>query len=90
MKVRESASFVTERAKLVFIDNDKLLEFASSLKGKSKKEPAQFPLQFTEQSRVNFEVVRALLEFGSGFRQVLKKETGKGAHDTMTTGIAKR
>ncbi len=87
-KVRKSAAFVSERAKHVKIDDKKLGEFASSLSGKSKSEPAQFPLQFSDdRSRVNFEVVRAVLEFGSGFRQVLKKETGLGAHDTMTKGL---
>lgn len=36
---------------------------------------------------VQKKVTRALLEFGSGFRLVLKEATGKGAHDTMVTGL---
>ena len=49
--------------------------------------PPQFPLQFSERSRVNFECVRSLLEFGSGFRLVLKQHSGRGAHETITAGV---
>jgi hypothetical protein len=87
-KVRASAALVAEQARSVHIDDAGLAAFAASLRDTvPPREVAQFPLQFTERSRVNFEVVRALLEFGSGFRLVLKQATGRGAHETMTAGL---
>jgi hypothetical protein len=87
-KVRASAALVAEHARSVRIDEAGLAAFAPSLRDSvPPREAAQFPLQFSERSRVNFEVVRALLEFGSGFRLVLKQSTGRGAHETMTAGL---
>ncbi len=87
-KVRASAALVAEQARSVRIDDARLAALAASLRETvPPRDAAQFPLQFSERSRVNFETVRALLEFGSGFRLVLKQSTGRGAHETMTAGL---
>ncbi len=78
---------MAEHSESVKIDDAALATFAATLKDIVVKAPPQFPLQFTERSRINFEAVRALLEFGSGFRLVLRQFVGRGAHETMTTGL---
>lgn len=63
--VQEDAKFVTEHAKSVRINDEKIASFVSDLdraKFAKLSEPVKYPLQFDERSRVNFECVKGALD----------------------------
>lgn len=90
-KVKESAQYVTENAKKVKINDEDAIDLwvkeFDEQKFSSLSESTEFPLQFELRSRVNFECVKDVLEIGSGFRLPLKESSGKGAHETIITGV---
>jgi hypothetical protein len=97
-KIRESCETATKMAKYVKINEMKLQHFATEkvlkvLSGnpdyfKKMEEPTAMPIKFdNEDQEINFRVLYAALQFGSGYRKELHKHCGRGAAETMTYGL---
>jgi hypothetical protein len=87
--IRSTCLDASKNAKHVQIDHEALEEFANSLDTtKVKRTVMNLPVNFdTLGEEINFLVLFAILNFGSGYRHKLHKLTGRGAAETIQYGL---
>lgn len=77
--VKNSCGLAPKLCKFVKIDQENLEKFAKEVDtNKIKRSQSAIPLKFDKiQEEINFIVLNAILNFGSGYRHLLHKYTGK-------------
>uniref|UniRef100_A0A7S3DF13 Queuosine 5'-phosphate N-glycosylase/hydrolase n=1 Tax=Palpitomonas bilix TaxID=652834 RepID=A0A7S3DF13_9EUKA len=90
-KVRTSCEKLIETAKHVKVNEEKVKDFAANVVLKELENgarPIPLPLRFPSwEDEVNFWTCLNLINFGSGYRHLLKESHGKGAYETMLYGM---
>lgn len=77
--VRNSCGLAPKLCKFVKIDEENILKFSKEIDiEKITRTQSSIPLKFDKiQEEINFIVLNAILNFGSGYRHLLHKYSGK-------------
>ncbi|GAB5365288.1 hypothetical protein AAMO2058_001044800, partial [Amorphochlora amoebiformis] len=88
-QIRESSRWFLENSSSVAINEHALQKFATSIlpEDLNSAEKTPFPLKFkSKSSELDFIGLVNLLNFGSGYRELLHAACNRGAYDTMAFG----